>query len=119
MAGAGALSPDWNQSRGATFLLCLPALAGFEVMMMSMDKPHSLLPTVVSIFPLTAPFAMLARLVKGGVPLWQLLLACGLIALTTYGITRAVAAMFQAQHLLSGQPFSVRRYMRVLLGKSS
>jgi hypothetical protein len=29
-----------------------------------------------------------------------------------------VARMFQAQHLLSGEPFSPRRYFRVLFGRS-
>ena len=39
------------------------------------------------------------------------------IALTAYGIDRATAAMFRAQHLLSGQSFSAKRYFAALLGR--
>ena len=40
------------------------------------------------------------------------------VVLTIPLVTRAVARAFQAQHLLSGEPFSPRRYFRVLLGRS-
>jgi hypothetical protein len=45
-------------------------------------------------------------------------LAAVLQLLTAGAIVRLVARLFHAQHLLSGQPFSVGRYYRVLLGKA-
>ena len=110
--------PDWRQAKGASLLIILPALVGFEIGIVSED-PHSLLMVITSIFPLTAPMVMIKRLLSGGVPLWQLLLSGVLMTATAYWITRAVARMFHAQNLLSGQPFSVRRYFRALLGRAT
>jgi ABC-2 type transport system permease protein len=75
------------------------------------------LPVALSLFPLTAPVAMIMRLTGGGVPLWQLLLSAGLVFAAAYATLRATAAMFHAQNLLSGEPFSVNRLAGALLGR--
>jgi ABC-2 type transport system permease protein len=71
----------------------------------------------LSLFPLSAPVAMMARLSAQGVPWWQPWLAAGLLAGTAVLIVRAVAGMFHAQALLSGQGFKVKTYFRALLGR--
>ncbi len=43
--------------------------------------------------------------------------AVGLLLITVYIILRAVASVFRAQYLLSGQTFSVKRYFGALLGE--
>jgi ABC-2 type transport system permease protein len=116
-AGAGALLPDWRQSRQATLLIALPAFIGFEIGLLTTDNPHGALALGASFFPLTAPFVMVKRLVVGGLPWWQPMVAAALMVLSIPLIVRAVARMFHAQNLLSGQPFSIRRYFRVLLGR--
>jgi len=85
--------------------------------MASGEAPHAALPTALSLFPLTAPVVMIMRLTIGGVPFWQPLLAAGLMALTAVFVVRSVANMFRAQTLLSGQPFSARRFYKALLGR--
>jgi ABC-2 type transport system permease protein len=117
-AGAGALVPDWRQSRQATLLIALPAFIGFEIGLLTMDNPHGALALSASFFPLTAPFVMIKRLVVGGLPWWQPPVTAGLMVLSIPLIVRAVARMFHAQNLLSGQPFSVKRYFRALLGRA-
>jgi len=116
-AGAGALVPDWRKARSASLLLAVPALVGFEIGLFTTDNPNGLLAVVTSLFPLTAPMIMVKRLVVGGVPTWQLWVASGAMVLTIPLVVRAVAHMFQAQYLLSGEPFSARRYFRLLLGR--
>lgn len=116
-AGAGALVPHWREARGASLLFALPALLGFYVAMFSIDVPNGGLVTLASFFPLTAPFTMVFRMVLTEVPLWQPVLSCALMGLATWAIGRSAAAMFRAQNLLSGQPFSIRRYLRVLTGQ--
>jgi ABC-2 type transport system permease protein len=115
MAGAGALIPDIKQSPMVSLIFAAPALIGFEIgVFTGPDNPASV---VSSIFPLTAPFTMIDRLASGAVPLGQVLLSIGLQLLTIPLIVFLVARAFQAQHLLSGQPFSMRRYLGVLLGR--
>jgi ABC-2 type transport system permease protein len=116
MAGAGALVPDIKQAPLVSLLFYVPAFIGFEISLFSASHPHGVLATAASIFPLTAPFSMMNRLVVGGVPVWQLVLSVGLMLVAVPLIVRAVAGMFHAQNLLSGQPFSIRRYVRALLG---
>jgi hypothetical protein len=62
---------------------------------------------------------MIVRLAVGGVPAWQPPLAAGLLLIAAVIIVRAVAAMFHAQTLLSGKPFSVRAYYLTLLRQRS
>jgi len=53
-------------------------------------------------------------LTVGGVPLWQPFVAAGLTIIVAILIIRAVARMFRAQILLSGQPFSIQRYLKAI-----
>ncbi|UCF62507.1 MAG: ABC transporter permease [Anaerolineaceae bacterium] len=118
MAGAGALLPNMKEISQATWVVMMPLMAGYIVALMaSGEAPHAALPIALSLFPLTAPIVMIMRLTIGGVPLWQPFLAAGLMALTAVLIVRSVANMFRAQTLLSGQPFSARRFYRALLGR--
>ena len=82
-----------------------------------MQDPHGPIATGLSLFPLSAPVAMMARISSGGVPWWQPWLAALLLAGTAVLIVRAVAGMFRAQSLLSGQGFNVKTYLRALVGK--
>jgi ABC-2 type transport system permease protein len=114
MGGAGAMMPDWRESRLATFILVLPAFVGFEITLFQ-ENPHSPLMTAASLFPFTSPLVMLKRLMAGGIPSWQLWVGAALLLVTTWLILRAAARIFRAQYLLSGAPFSYRRYAQALL----
>lgn len=118
MAGAGALLPNMKEITQATWVIMMPLIVGYMVALMaSGEAPHAALPVALSLFPLTAPVVMIMRLTIGGVPLWQPLLAVGLMVLTAIFVVRSVARMFRAQALLSGQPFSARRFTKALLGR--
>ncbi len=119
LAGVGALASKLKEASQASFLVLAPLLAGYVIGLLAplTEASRGALPVALSLFPLTAPVVMIMRLTDGSVPSWQLLLSAGLMGVTTYLIVRAVAAMFRAQHLLSGQPFSVRRYFGALLGR--
>jgi ABC-2 type transport system permease protein len=118
MAGLGALVPNLRDASQATIVVIWPLIVPMFLIGIISEQPHGALATGLSLFPLTAPSTMLTRLIAGGVPLWQPLLAIGLLALTAYFVVRAVARMFHAQHLLSGQPFSARRYFGAILGRT-
>jgi len=120
MAGVGALASKLKEANQAVFVVMSPLFAGYMVGILApmTGAPHAVLPTALSLFPLTAPIVMMMRLTEGSVPLWQLLLSAGLMLVTTYIIVRAVAAMFHAQNLLSGQPFSFKRFANALLGRA-
>ena len=118
MAGAGALVPDAKQARNATFLVMGPFILGYIFMVVSVSQPNSPLAVGLSMFPLTAPISMIARMSVTQVPVWQTTLAAALQLLTAIVITRLVARMFRAQLLLSGQAFSFQAYFNALRGRA-
>jgi ABC-2 type transport system permease protein len=118
MAGLGALAPNLREASQVTFVILLPLMIPlFFSNTVFAEAPHGALATALSLFPLSAPVAMMARLSLGGVAWWQPPLAALLLAVTAVLIVRAVAGMFRAQAMLSGQPVKVKTYLRALLGK--
>lgn len=119
MAGLGALAPNMREASQVTIVIMLPLIIPlFFSSSVFVSEPNGPIATVLSIFPLSAPVAMMARLASGGVPWWHPLLAALLLALTAVLIVRAVAGMFRAQALLSGQPIKIKTYLQALLGRS-
>jgi len=115
MAGAGALTPKLSQYTSVYFIVSAPLMISYLFSLILAMRPHSPLAVGLSIFPLSAPIMMITRLTVGGVPSWQPLIAAGLMIITAIIIIRAVARMFRAQILLSGQPFSIQRYLKALV----
>jgi ABC-2 type transport system permease protein len=120
MAGVGSLTSRMKDASQASFLILSPLMVGYLIGLLAplAEETQGLLPVALSMFPLTAPVLMMMRLTDGTVPLWQLLLSAALMLGTAYLIVRAVAAMFHAQNLLSGQPFSAKRFFRALVGRA-
>jgi ABC-2 type transport system permease protein len=73
------------------------------------EAPNGILATVVSLFPLSAPTAMLPRLAAGGVPFWQPLVGLAALAVTTYLFVLLAARFFRADTLLSTASMSWAR----------
>lgn len=118
MAGIGALVPNLREASQATTIVVIPMVIPLFLLSVLIEKPNSLLTTVFSIFPLTSPTTMMLRLAASTqVPLWQILLAIVLLIITDYLTIRAVAGLFRAQTLLSGQSFKLKRFALALLGK--
>ena len=73
------------------------------------EAPHGALAVTLSLFPLTAPNAMVARLAVTSVPLWQLALSLGALAATTAFFVVLAGRFFRSDNLLSTAAFSWRR----------
>jgi ABC-2 type transport system permease protein len=118
MAGLGALAPNLREASQTTFIITLPLIIPlFLSSSVFMQAPNGTIATALSLFPLSAPVAMMARLSAGGVEWWQPLMAALLLAASAVLIVRAVAGMFRAQTLLLGQAFNLKAYLRALAGK--
>ena len=118
LAGVGALAPDVKDAKGASFMVMSPLIAVYVFVIVIITNPNGLIALLVSLFPLTSPVGMIARMTAGEVPWWQLALAAALQLLAAIFIVRLVERLFRAQHLLSGQPFNVPRFMRALAGRA-
>lgn len=118
MAGVGAMVPNLREGSQATFLVILPLIIPLFFINTLIGQPNGTLSVALSLFPLTSPLAMITRLGAVNVPFWQPLLAAMLQAVTAVIIVKAVAGMFRAQNLLSGQSFNTRLFFKALLGKA-
>jgi ABC-2 type transport system permease protein len=114
MAGLGALVPNLREASQASFFVILPMIIPLFLVNILIEDPHGTVSVILSLFPLTSPVTMMSRLASGGVPAWQPYLAAALLLLTCAIIVRAVARMFRAQTLLSGQPFNLKSFYRAL-----
>jgi ABC-2 type transport system permease protein len=118
LAGAGALAPNTREASQVTFIVIIPLVIPLALMSMLIERPTSALSVGLSMFPLTAPVAMMTRLTSSTVPLWQLIGAVVLMLVAAYGIILVVAGLFRAQTLLSGQEFNVKVFFKALAGKA-
>jgi len=118
MAGVGALVPNLREAGQATTVIIMPMIVPLVFINQLIQQPNSMLVVILSIFPLTAPATMMARLANIPVPLWQILLSLGFLILTAIFMIRAIAGLFRTQNLLSGSPFSLKLFFRLLLNRA-
>ncbi len=118
MAGLGALVPNLKEASQAVIVVIWPMLIPMLFVVALIENQAGALAVGLSLFPLTAPIAMMVRLAVANVPVWQLAVSVVLLAATAALIVRAVGRMFHAQTLLSGQPFSGRRFFLAFLGRT-
>jgi len=109
MAAAGAIAPTAREGNQVTWLLILPLLPTLMFSSLFVEEPNNPLTLVLSLFPFSAPSAMVTRLAVGEVPLWQIIVSLLGLALTTYLMVVLAARFFRADNLLSDTPFSLRR----------
>lgn len=117
MAGLGALVPNLREASQATTVILIPVMIPLFFISVLIQEPNGVLSVILSLFPFSAPVAMMTRLSAATVPFWQPALAAVLLLGTCYLVIRAVAGMFRAQNLLSGQTFKLRMFFDALLGK--
>jgi ABC-2 type transport system permease protein len=116
MAGAGALARDVEDGRVWLFVISLPMMMPIYLWAMIAGEPNGWLAVGLSLFPFSAPVAMLMRLTSAPVPAWQISLSLGLLLATALGVVRLMARLFHARTLLSGESLSVRRFWATLRG---
>jgi ABC-2 type transport system permease protein len=114
MAGIGALTEDVEGSRGWIFVLTLPMMIPLYLWTAIANAPNGLLALILSLFPYSAPVAMLMRMTASAVPPWQLTMSLGLLLVAVVGTIWLMARLFRAQTLLSGEPLSLSRFWTAL-----
>jgi ABC-2 type transport system permease protein len=109
MAAAGAIAPTAREGAQVTWLLILPLMPTLMFGPAFLEDPNGTLSVVLSLFPFSAPSAMVTRLAVAQVPLWQLLVSLAGLALTAYLFVVLAARFFRAGNLLSDESFNWRR----------
>jgi ABC-2 type transport system permease protein len=108
-AAAGAIAPSVREAGQVTWLLVLPLMPTLMFGSAFLEDPNGTLSVVLSLFPFSAPSAMVTRLAVAPVPLWQILVSLAGLALTAFLFLSLAARFFRAGNLLSYDPFNLRR----------
>ena len=111
MIAAGALAPTAREAAPMTWLLILPLLPTLMAGSLFAENPQSLLTIALSLFPLSAPSAMVTRLAIGPVPTWQIAVSLAGLVMTTYIFILLAARFFRAGNLLSERSFRLKRLL--------
>ena len=118
MSGMGTLIPGTREASQVSILISLPLILPLFLITALARSPNGWLSMGLSLFPLTAPIAMIMRLSIADVPLWQILLSAALLLVTGILVLRFTSGFFRAQNLLSGQKFHLKTFLRALIGKA-
>ena len=110
----GAISTSLQEGPQYTVVLVLPAMIPMYVMPALVNEPNGTLAVLLSIFPITAPIGMLIRTALIDVPLLELALSIGLLALMDIFMFWAAGRLFRVQTLLSGQTPGIREFPRLI-----
>jgi ABC-2 type transport system permease protein len=110
----GALSNSLREGPQYAVIFTLPAVTPLYFLSLFASAPDGPIPTVLSIFPLTAPIAMAQRLVISNVPVWEVVISLALLALTAAGVMWVAGRVFRVQVLLAGQMPKFRDIPRLL-----
>ncbi|UCC61747.1 MAG: ABC transporter permease, partial [Anaerolineae bacterium] len=112
LGAIGALAPTAREGAQFTFIVILPLLIPLWLNNAFAQSPNGALATALSLFPLTAPTAMVTRLVVGGVPVWQPAVGLAGLAVTAYLLVLLSARFFRADTLLSSASLGWRRLVQ-------
>ncbi len=111
MAAVGAMANSAREGGQMTWLLIIPLMPTMMFGDLFASEPNHWLTLTMSLFPLSAPSAMVTRLAVGSVPLWQNLVSLIGLVLTTYLFVVLAARFFRAGNLLSGASFNLKRLL--------
>ena len=117
LAALGALAPTMREGSQFTFVVLLPLMIPMWLNTSFAAAPRGALVTFLSMFPLTSPVSMIARMMAIRVPLWQVLVSLLLLGATTYGFVLLSARFFRSDTLLSSAPLNMNRLKQELLGR--
>ncbi len=117
-AAIGALSSSMSEGPQMSTIFILPALAPFFVLGTFVSDPNGGLAVFMSLFPITSPLAMSMRVVSVPVPLAEVLLSVGLLALTDLLLFWMAARLFRVQTLLAGQMPKLRQIPGLIFSRS-
>lgn len=110
----GALSASMREGPQYAVIFTLPAVSPLWVSAALIAAPNDTLAVALSLFPLTAPLAMLQRVLITAVPAWQLALSVILLLLTVAALMWLAGRVFRVQSLLAGRMPRLRELRQLL-----
>jgi len=109
MAAGGTIANSAREGAQMTWLMIIPLMPTLMFGSEFVDNPNGTLALVLSLFPFSAPSAMVTRIAVASVPMWQILLSLAGVTVTAVVMLRLAGRFFRPHNLLSSTSFSLRR----------
>ncbi len=107
MAAIGSVVVDVKQGQAWSSPVTLVSMVPLFFFALIVFDPNSIIAVILSLFPLTAPLALLLRYNMTAVPAWQIVAAIGLLALSVAGAMWLAARIFRIGMLRYGQAVKI------------
>ncbi|HOV93760.1 MAG TPA: ABC transporter permease [Spirochaetales bacterium] len=111
-AGLGAASEDEQNLGQLAWPLIIFLIVPLVMLNTLVTSPDSTLVVVLSIFPLTSPIVMLARILVSSPPFWQLALCLSLLVVAVVGMMILAAKIFRVGILMTGKRPKLQEVLR-------
>jgi ABC-2 type transport system permease protein len=110
----GALASSMAEGPNLTLIFIFPAIGPLYFLTVFINDPHATAPVILSIFPLSAPMAMVMRLSITSVPAVEVALSIALLVVTIIFLLWVAGRLFRVQTLLAGQRPKLREIPRLI-----
>ncbi|MCU0490614.1 MAG: ABC transporter permease [Chloroflexaceae bacterium] len=114
LAAVGATVTNVREGSQLVGLLIIPCIIPLFFLGAIIAQPNSLLATVLSLVPFTAPITMMIRVPLTPIAPWEIAVSVVLLAVTAALLLWFAARLFRAGVLLAGQRLSARAVLRAL-----
>ncbi len=105
----GVLAPTARDANQFVFVAIIPLIVPLLLSGTFSDAPNGVLATTLSLVPLTAPIAMVARMGATIVPWWQSLAGLLALGVSSYLCALLAGRLFRAENLLSSRALTWSR----------
>ena len=120
-AVGSTVNEDLSDAQTLTLPITMPIIFGFAIMMQAVNNPNSSLAVFGSLFPLTSPIVMMARIAHGipdGVTIPQLILSMALLIGGFLGTTWVAAKIYRTGILMYGKKVTWKEIIKWAFRKS-
>lgn len=116
-AVGSAVDQEMTESQSLTLPITMPIIISFFIMFSTIQHPNSGLSVFCSIFPLSSPLVMMAR-IPYGVPTWQLILSVVLLIAGFVGTTWIAGKIYRTGILMYGKKVTLKELVKWAFRKS-
>lgn len=113
-AALGAIATNMREGPQYALFITLPAILPYYFAPALITAPSAPLAVGMSLFPLTAPIAMVMRAAVSEIPVIELILGIGLMIAAIIGMIWFAGRLFRVNNLLSGQAPKLRDILRLV-----
>ena len=120
-AVGSAVNEDPQDAQSLMLPITMPIIFGIVIMTKAVNDPNSGIAVFGSLFPLTSPIVMMARIAHGvpeGVPYWQLILSMLLLIGGFLGTTWVAAKIYRTGILMYGKKITWKEMWKWAFRKS-